>query len=156
MSEETTLFKGSPSPIIKLGTFLLCGIIFVAAVVFSFLVSVWLVILAGIVLVYMLAQWILIKSRVYELTTERIRVRTGLFTKRTDELELYRVQDVTLIEPFVERVMGLGNIFVTTNDASTPNLELEAIKGARELREQMRKSVEACRDKKRVRVTELE
>jgi uncharacterized membrane protein YdbT with pleckstrin-like domain len=107
-------------------------------------------------LLYMLAQWGLIKTRVFEVTTERIRVTTGLLTRRTDELELYRVQDLTLIEPFFGRLFGLGTIVVTTNDASTPVLEIQYIRGAREVREQMRKSVEECRDRKRVRVAELE
>jgi uncharacterized membrane protein YdbT with pleckstrin-like domain len=154
--EEIVLFKGSSSPVMNLGTFVISGIILVAAVAFSFVVSLWLLILAGIALSYMVVQWLIIRSRQYELTTERIRIRTGILSKRTDELELYRVQDITLIEPFAERLFGLGSIHMTTNDTTTPNLRIETIRGAARLREELRKSVEACRDRKRVRVTELE
>ena len=141
---------------INCGRFILAGIAFVASVVFSFVISYWLLILAGIACVYVAAQWFVIRCRVYELTTERIRIRTGIVNRRTDEMELYRVQDITLLEPLGERLFGLGTIHITTSDDSTPNLWIEAIRGASDLREELRKSVEACRDQKRVRVTEVE
>jgi uncharacterized membrane protein YdbT with pleckstrin-like domain len=156
MSEETILFKGSSSPVINLGTFVLCGVILAASIVFSFVVSFWLFILGGIALIYMAVQWLIIRCRQYELTTERIRIKTGILSKRTDELELYRVEDIILIEPFTERLFGLGSIHMTTNDTSTPSLRIETIRGAARLREELRKCVEACRDRKRVRVTEME
>ncbi len=160
MSDEKTLFKGASSPVTNLGTFLLCGAVFITALVVSFLVAppfnflLWAA--AGIALGYGLVCWLLIRFRVYEVTTERIRRTTGILTRRTDELELYRVKDASLVEPLGMRLFGCGNIVVTTNDASTPTLELTCVKGARELREQMRQSIEVCRDRKRVRVTELE
>ena len=156
MSDEKTLFRGSSSPVIKLGTFVFCGIILVASIVFAFLASAWLLILAGIVLIYSAVQWFLIRCRVYEVTSERIRITTGILTRVTEEVELYRVRDAILIEPLFERLLGLGNIRATTNDASTPTVEIEAIPGARELREALRKSIETCRAKSQVRVTEIE
>jgi len=156
MSEETTLFKGSSSFVVSLGTFLLGSMIVVAAIVGAIVLSIWLLIVAGVTLILMAVRWIVIRSRTYELTTERVRVRTGIVNKRTDEMELYRVEDITLFEPLVQRLFGVGTIRIATNDTSTPTLEIEAIRGAAELREQLRKSVEACRDRTRVRVTEME
>ena len=156
MSTEQTLFKGSPSLLSQLGTFLLCGILVAAGVALGFLYSpVWLS-LAGVALVFGLGQWIVIKARVYEVTTERVRLTTGILTRRTDDLELYRVKDVTLIEPFLLRILSLGTIEMSTHDTSTPVLALEAISGARELREQLRTAIETCRDRKRVRLAEME
>ena len=156
MTEEKLLFKGSSSPLIQSGTFFFCVLILAASITFALLQTPWLWILAGVVAVFMLIQWALIKTRVYEATTERLRVRTGLLTRRTDEMELYRVQDLTLIEPFFARMFGLGTIVVTTNDTSTPTIRMEYIRNASGLREELRKSVETCRDRKNVRVTEFE
>jgi uncharacterized membrane protein YdbT with pleckstrin-like domain len=160
MSEEQTLFKGSPSPLIKSGTFAMCGLILVACLVFAFIVrqpySFILMGLGLVTLVYAVLQWLLIKVRVYEVTTERVRTTTGILTRRTEELELYRVKDTALIEPLALRMFSLGDIEIITNDASTPMVRLEAIRGARALREEMRKGIEACREKKRVRLAELE
>jgi hypothetical protein len=80
----------------------------------------------------------------------------GIVSKRTDELELYRVKDTSLIEPFIYRMFSVGNISVVTNDASTPTLELRAIKNAKEIREELRASIEECRARKRTGLVELE
>src|ERR1051325_522556 len=106
-AQEQTLFKGSSSPIKNLGTFIICGLIAVGALVFAFMLPSPLRLILGgvaaIALAYMLVRWLLIKVRVYEVTTERIRITNGLLTRRTDELELYRVKDTTLIEPLSMR-----------------------------------------------------
>ncbi|MFO1501835.1 MAG: PH domain-containing protein [Verrucomicrobiota bacterium] len=160
VGQEQQLFKGSSSPVVNVGAFVLCGLIAAASLVFAFIVaapySFVLMGLAAVALIYLFARWLLIKVRVYEVTTERIRITDGLVTRRTDELELYRVKDITLIEPLSLRLFGVGHVEITTNDTSTPLVRLEAIKGAKTLREELRKSVEVCRDKKRVRLAELE
>ena len=156
MDEEQTLFKGSPSLVIALGPLLISLLVLVASVVVGFMYSPWVLIAGAVAAVYALARVALVRASHYELTTERIRIRHGILTKRTDELELYRVKDATVIEPFLYRLFGVGNIQVTTTDASTPTLTLEAVRGAAKLRESLRGSIEACREKKRVRITELE
>jgi uncharacterized membrane protein YdbT with pleckstrin-like domain len=138
--EEKTVWKGNSSQVINLGTYVICFLL------------VWLV----VPLFIAIWKWIENKYRVYEVTTERVRITTGIFSKRTDELELYRVKDTTLVEPFLYRLAKAGNIVIATIDATTPGLTLEAIKGAANLREELRKNIEACRDRKRVRVTELD
>jgi uncharacterized membrane protein YdbT with pleckstrin-like domain len=156
MAEEQTLFKGSPSLVIALGPLVISILIILGSIFVAYRYSPLALILGGIALVYALVRIALIKASYYELTNERIRLRRGIFTKRTDELELYRVKDATVVEPFLYRLFGVGNIEVTTTDTSTPTLNLKAIRGASSLRESLRQSVEACRDKKRVRLTELE
>src|SRR5260221_12308788 len=132
MDEEKTIWQGSSSQALKFGIYVLCALFC------------WLIVRIFIALWH----WLKVRSRVYEVTTQRIRIRSGIFNKRTDEMELYRVKDTTLLEPFWIRLFGLGNIEVTTHDASTPVLMLEGIPQAGWLREELRKSVEACRDKK--------
>ena len=158
MSDEKTIFQGSPSQVLNLNVFLVCALAAVFLVVLS--IFVWphflFLMLLPVPLGIAVWKWLEIKSRAYELTTERIKASQGIFTRRTDELELYRVKDVTLVEPFFLRLCGLGNIVITTNDASTPSLTIPAVRRVRELREELRKNVELCRDKKRVRVAELE
>lgn len=156
MSEEQVLFKGSSSPVIKFASFFWGTLVLIGSIALSFFFMIWFLIPGVVALIFMAIQWLLIKCRTYEITTERVRITTGIFSKRTEELELYRVQDMALIEPFLERMLGLGNIHLATNDVSAPVLEIEAIRGARQLREDLRKSVEACREKKRVRITEFE
>ena len=140
MDEEKTIWQGSSSQALKLGIYILCGLF--CWLIVPIFIGLW--------------HWLKLRSRVYEVTTQRIRIRQGIFNKRTDELELYRVKDTTLVEPFWVQLFKLGNIEVTTTDLTTPLVILEGIPQASWLREELRKSVEICRDKKRVRLAELE
>src|ERR1043166_3968105 len=157
MSEEVVLFRGSPSLLIKAGTFSV-GILLIAAfAVGAILLHQPLVAIgAAVVLVYLSGIVVFIRSQVFEVTSERVRWRRGIFTKRTDEMELYRVMDASLVEPFLLRMANAGNIEIRSADASTPSLTLPAVKGAKELREKLRVSIENCRTKKGVRVTEFD
>jgi len=137
---EQVIWAGSSSQIRNLHIYLLCALFC------------WLI----IPIFYAIAKWIQLRARQYELTTQRVRIRNGVFSKRTDELELYRVKDSTVFEPFWQRLFGLGNIVITTNDTSTPSVTLEALPNAAETREKLRAAIEECRDRKRVRIAELE
>ena len=96
------------------------------------------------------------RARDLGFTTERIKVTRGVFSRQTEEIELYRLRDYTLVEPFWLRLFGLGNIVITTGDQSAPSLIIEAIPEAGQLRDEIRKHVEIRRDRKRVRLTEFE
>jgi uncharacterized membrane protein YdbT with pleckstrin-like domain len=157
MNEEVVLFRGSPSLAVKMGTFfvgllLIAGFVTGAVLMNQPLIAIG----AGVVVVYLVVVAALIRTQVFEVTSERVRWRRGILTKRTDELELYRVMDASLVEPFLLRMFGAGNIEIKAADATTPSLILPAVKGASELREKLRVSIENCRVKKGVRVTEFD
>jgi uncharacterized membrane protein YdbT with pleckstrin-like domain len=154
---EQIIWSGSSSQVRNLHVYILCVIVaggFVAGAVFynNPLIAIG----VAVPFVFAIARFIALRSRHYELTTQRVRVRQGILSKRTDELELYRVKDVTVFEPLWQRLFGLGNITITTNDASTPSLTMEALPGAAQTREALRNAIEDCRDRKRVRIAELE
>ena len=137
---EQVIWEGSSSQVRNLHIYLLCALLC------------WLI----VPIVYAIVKWIQLRCRRYEITTQRVRIRQGVFSKRTDELELYRVKDSTVLEPFWQRMFGIGNIVITTNDTTTPTLTLEALPDAPGTREKLRAAIEECRDRKRVRIAELE
>jgi len=100
-------------------------------------------------------RWIQRRNHVMEVTNERIRVTTGILSKRTDELELYRVRDHTFLQPFLLRLFNCGNVVLNTSDTSTPVITLPGVPADEEFRNSLRKAIEACRDRKRARVAEL-
>ena len=81
---------------------------------------------------------------------------SGVFSRRLDNLELYRVRDYTILQPFLMRILGLGNLHLVTSDAANPELSIEAVKEIEIIREQLRKAVEAARDRKRVRQMDVD
>jgi uncharacterized membrane protein YdbT with pleckstrin-like domain len=139
-TEERTVWLGTPSQVINLGSFILLGLFF------------WLV----IPLFVILWKWLVVKNMKYELTTERLRLRHGVFNKKLDELELYRVRDYKLDQPFFLRIFSLANIILQTSDRSHPTVIIQAIPDAENLREQLRIYVEACRTRKGVRELDVE
>ena len=165
MADERIIFTGNPSPVSVLGSLVLSmmGLVVIGGGLIYFHdrlpttnARIVFYLLPLIPLGMFLAKLTLLKSLSYEITTERVKVIQGIFSKRTDELELYRVKDTSLVEPFVYRMFSVGNIVIVTNDASTPNVELRAVKNAKEVREQFRTSVEECRARKRTGIVELE
>ena len=105
---------------------------------------------------YALWRWWQRSCHVIEITTERIRVTQGMLSKRVDELELYRVRDHTFIQPFALRIFGCGNLVLNTADLTTPVVTLSAIPSDPRLRDELRRAIEECRDRKRARVSEIE
>ncbi|HPM47255.1 MAG TPA: PH domain-containing protein [bacterium] len=85
----------------------------------------------------------------YKITGERIAFRSGIFNVKTKFIELYRVKDIEMIEPFFYRFFGLANIKITSSDHDMPHFVLFAQK--KQLEPVIRKSVEEIRKIKGVR-----
>lgn len=134
---ETQVWTGRPSQIANLGAFVWCGLL--CWLVVPILVAIW--------------RYLLVRTMTYELTSQRFRVSHGVLSRRTDELELYRVKDSEFRQTLFQRLFGLGTIAMATSDESSPLAIIESIpaRRAKELREQIRNLVEDLRDAKRVR-----
>jgi len=139
MAEET-VWRGTSSQAKNLGLFILCGLFC------------WLIVPIFIALF----RYLQTKNNVFELTSERLKMTEGVFSKVTDTLELYRVKDIEVRQPFFSRMLGVENIHVNTSDLTSPLVLLEAIPIAVGLADKMRNQVEAVRMQKRVREIDIE
>jgi uncharacterized membrane protein YdbT with pleckstrin-like domain len=101
-------------------------------------------------------KYLEVRFRKYVVSTERLRISRGILSKRTDNLELYRVDDIILEQPILLRLVSRGTVRLATSDRTNPDAVIEAIPHAPELRDQVRRYVEVCRDRKRVRVVDIE
>jgi len=135
MAEET-IWSGTPSQVLNLGTFILMGLLAIP--------------LLGLPLLVILWQWLVIKNTRYELTTERLITRISVLSRKTDELELYRVKDYAMEQPLFLRMFGLANIVLDTADRSHPRIVLRAVPDGERLRNQIRNQVEQCRSRKKI------
>lgn len=107
--------------------------------------------LLAVIAVMALRVWARVRFRTFQITTERVHVITGILSRRIDDLELYRVKDITVIEPLSLRILGRANIIMNTSDRSTPNIVIAAVPEAQKLRDLIRNNVETCRQRKGVR-----
>lgn len=95
----------------------------------------------------------LVRHTTYELTSERLRVTHGILGLDVDDIELYRIKDIHVRQPLIQRVCGLGSILIWSSDITLPRCRIHAqpIGVVRELREQIRLLSEELRDRKVVR-----
>ena len=137
---EQTVWRGPSSQWKNLGVFILCGLFF------------WLIVPIFIAL----SRYLQTKNKIYELTTERLKITEGIFSKVTDTLELYRVKDLETRQPFLYRMFGVENVQMNTSDTSSPFIFIEAIPSAVSLGDKIRNQVEAIRAQKGVREIDVE
>ena len=101
---------------------------------------------------------IYLKTRftVYEVTNQRIKLKTGILNQEIDECELYRVRDYKVVKPFFQRIFGLGKIELVTSDRSNSNINLNGIKDPENLYNLIRDNVEKIRRKTGTRELDVE
>ena len=137
---EQTVWRGSSSQWKNLGVFILCGLFC------------WLIVPIFIAL----SRYLQTKNKIYELTTERLKITEGIFSKVTDTLELYRVKDLETRQPFLYRMFGVENVQMNTSDTSSPFIFIEAIPCTVGLADKIRNQVEIIRQQKGVREIDVE
>ena len=115
------------------------------------IVAIW--VLAGI---GALMTYLKVSTTKYVLTTERLRVTTGVLSTRTEDLELRRVRDSVILRPFWARLAGLGDVQILSADASTPRLVLHAIRNPDGVQTMIRSNVQTQWTRFGVRQMELD
>lgn len=159
MNDESTLWKGSPSQWLNIGPFTGAVVVSIGILVGAVLSGPFLpFVLCALVfpLIYVIWNYLLVRTQVFELTSERLRITKGVINQKVDEIELYRVKDTLMVRTWWMRLTGLASIEMQTSDRSLPELVIPAIHGGTEMREILRKQVELIRDRKRVREMDFE
>lgn len=156
--EESLLWKGTPSQWTNFGTYLFC-LILAAGVIAAYVIVTppQPLILAGLAVpvLWILAKWVGTRSHVYEITSERVRVSTGILSRLTTELELYRVRDYSVAEPFWLRLVGRGNLILQTADRTNPQIVIRAVPQVNTLKDLIRAHTERMRKLRGVRDLEI-
>lgn len=106
-------------------------------------------------LILLLNVWYKAVSLKYRLTTQRLFVQRGLIAKHLEELELFRVKDVTVRQGILQRILGFGTITVLSTDDSNPQLVLIGINKPMDVKETIRNSFRAARKREGVRAAEF-
>ena len=132
--EEKQLYIGRPSQILNILSFIL-----------------WSWTLVVPIIIYLKTRF-----TVYEVTDERIKLKTGILSQEIDECELYRIRDYKIVKPFFQRIFGLGNIELITSDRSNLRINLNGIKDPENLYNLIRDNVEKTRRKTGTRELDVE
>jgi membrane protein YdbS with pleckstrin-like domain len=139
MTEEI-VWRGTSSQWKNFGVYLLCGLFC------------WLV----VPIFFALYHYLQTKCKIFEVTTQRFKTTSGIFSKVTETLELYRVKGIETHQPFLSRMVGVENVPMNTSDASSPFVFIEAVPSSVGLADKIRNQVEIIRQQKRVREIDIE
>ena len=91
----------------------------------------------------------------YKLSEDRIFCETGFLNLHEEEILLYRVRDLELKLSLGQRLFGVGSVVIHSSDKTNANLELKNIKRPREVKEQIYRQVESCKESRRMRTMEM-
>ena len=86
----------------------------------------------------------------YFLYENKLIIDTGFFSRKEEEIRLYRIIDITLKRTLEERLFGLGTIHCCSGDKTSPEFDIKRIKLSREVKERLSDMVEAERQRRRV------
>ena len=78
----------------------------------------------------------------YTLTNERLCiVKKGYIGTKKDEIELYKIKDVSVKQGITEKVLGIGTIEILSVDETSPIITLKQIKNPEYVKETIRTAV---------------
>src|SRR5271154_6403558 len=90
------------------------------------------VLLPGLIGLFLLVSvWLRTRSVRWKLTSRRIEIETGFFSKKVDTLELWRVRDVEFSQSIIDRMAGVSCLSITAHDGSSPILHIRGAPGNR-------------------------
>lgn len=129
---ERTLFTGHP------------------AALYNF--SQWVVAVFTLGIAYVF-YWIRSISTTYEITTQRVRIEQGIFSKSKESVELFRIDHFDLLKPIGMRLAGHCLLNLRSTDTSFPTVTIFGIPNLESLADTLREC--SLHERTRRRVTTL-
>jgi hypothetical protein len=86
----------------------------------------------------------------YKVTNERLINERGFITKHTEQIDLFRVNDVLIRQGLLQRMLGLGDVTVVSSDQSSPNRKLLDISNPQRVGDIIRQAARAEEQRRRV------
>ena len=80
-----------------------------------------------------LYKCLLLKSIRYDLSSDRIEWTRGIFSRKVDNIDMFRVIDLKLHRSLLDCLLGIGSVTLMTKDESDPVFEFEKISRPRYL-----------------------
>ncbi len=85
----------------------------------------------------------------YSIDEDKVTIKTGFLSIVEDDAYMYKIQDVRLIRSFLDRMNRTGTVICYTGDITHPELKLQHIKHAADIKDFLRKASEEARLKRR-------
>ena len=167
MIQNTNCFKNRPSQIVNLETFVLSLLAIPLIILMNDMLKEYLPLtfipkemkahlyrlpayLSAFVFINLVYKVLQVYCIQYEVDSEELRYYSGIFKRKHEIIELYRVKDFLIEKPMIYRLLGLGNLTIYTSDKTTPVLRMQGIREPDEKYKILRGLVELNRREKHV------
>lgn len=106
--------------------------------------------LSILIIVFMLAKYIVLRSVCWIVDEETLCTKKGVFAKRTDYIELYRVVDYTERQTFLQNLFGVKTVTIISTDKTDAILDIYGVPNRLDLIRHIRKKVEISKRNKHI------
>jgi hypothetical protein len=96
--------------------------------------------LATIVVLILVIKIIKLKMIYYEVTSERIEWERGIFDRKVDNLDMFRVIDLKMRRTVFDVILGIGTVALVTTDKTDPEFVFEKVRDCRLLYDVIKKA----------------
>ncbi|MHC4076475.1 MAG: PH domain-containing protein, partial [Planctomycetota bacterium] len=96
--------------------------------------------LAIIAVLVIAAKVLWLKSISYEVTRDRIEWSRGIFNRKIDNIDMFRVIDLRLQKSLLDCIVGIGTVGLITTDKTDPQFTFEKIKKPNKLYDIIKKA----------------
>jgi membrane protein YdbS with pleckstrin-like domain len=86
----------------------------------------------------LLQAWARIKNTHYRITNQRIVIQSGVLSRSLEEIDMRSIDDIEFQQTVIERLFGIGQVFVVSTDKVAPKLSLHGIPDPLKIRELIR------------------
>ncbi|HEY1684187.1 MAG TPA: PH domain-containing protein [Tepidisphaeraceae bacterium] len=153
-SDEEVYFEGSPvvrSELFKAFGFCLIGMIILALPILAHIyhwpifnkwVDLGCVVIALLVIVIPVLK---IRSTRYRITNYRVDYEYGILGRQADTIELWHVEDISLHQTLLDRVLNTGTISVVSSDHVIPKLQMQGLHNPRPIFDSLKQRIIAVK-----------
>jgi uncharacterized membrane protein YdbT with pleckstrin-like domain len=127
---EETLWEGRYSPKAMLGTVVLAALATIALVAGGVYFQNWIVPVGLAAVLWPVVFATLAQRRLgihYKMTNQMFYHRRGIITRTTDRIEAIDIDDITWTQGVFDRMVGVGDVLITSRDRTNPHFTLRGI-----------------------------
>jgi uncharacterized membrane protein YdbT with pleckstrin-like domain len=106
--------------------------------------------LAAIALLVLAVKIAQVKNIRYKVTADRIEYESGIFSRKVDNLDMFRIIDIKLRRDFFDYIFGIGTVELATKDESHPKFVFKDVPDSRRLYDILKKASLGADQKQRV------
>ncbi len=135
---ETQVWSGTSSLWSGFGTYFLCVVLAIACAIAAVLWHpyIWLGLLLPLIIAF--AKFCRIKATRYTLTSQRLKIYSGIVDRKEVEIELFRLRDLSLDQTFLQRIVNVGTVEALSSDKDAPGIFLKWVNKPDMVKDQLR------------------